>query len=154
MREELALQAKTIAELTEALEECEQELKKKLNDNWSQFQKNSEMALDAQRFQQIIKGLHVHTTVEERFEQITAKHDFECEGTLLQKIKGRGLLLVNGPERSLRLVSTKDLSLVHELERKPVVLSDETRVAGDTWGHFKTQAMSDDFDINTLSEED
>jgi len=51
------------------------------------FKKNSEKALDAERFGQITRGLHVSTTVEERFEEVTASHTFQKEGcTLLYKI--------------------------------------------------------------------
>ena len=85
---------------------------------------------------------------------MTASHDFECEGTLLHKIEGRGLLLVNGPDRRLKILDTKDLSLAVDLNRKPIVLSDQTRVAGTTWELLKDQAMNDNIDVNDLSEED
>ena len=47
----------------------------------------------------------MHTTIEEKFEQVTAKHEYECEGTLLTKIKSRNLYLVNGPARTLRVLN-------------------------------------------------
>ena len=95
----------------------------------------------------------MHTTIEEKFEQVTAKHEYECEGTLLVKLRPSNNLLVNGPNRTLRILDP-DLKLLCDLERKILVLSDQTRVMGRTWRDLKEQVMRGNLDISELSEED
>lgn len=78
------------------------------------FKKNSERTLDAERFSQITRGLHVSTTIEERFGEVNASYKFQKGGTLLCKISN-DFLLVNGPDDSLCVLSTVDLSVAKDL---------------------------------------
>jgi hypothetical protein len=78
------------------------------------FKKNSERTLDAERFSQITRGLHVSTTIEERFGEVNATYKFQKGGNLLYKINN-DLILVNGPDLGLDVLSTVDLSVVKTL---------------------------------------
>ena len=78
------------------------------------FKKNSERTLDAERFSQITRGLHVSTTIEERFGEVNASYKFQKGGTLLSKVSN-DFLLVNGDDDSLNVLSTVDLKVVKNL---------------------------------------
>jgi len=90
---------------------------------------------------------------------VTAKHDFDCEGLLLQKLENRKLLLVNGPGGSLKLLNTDDLSCSYNLEMKPFVLSDDTKIGNATWTQRREQgAMHPEYErkewYKNLNDED
>ena len=109
------MQQEEIKIFTDELKEGKDKLENQLKAQMELFKKNSEKALDAERFGQLTRGLHVTTTVEERFEEVTAKYEFQKEGTLLHKISNE-LLLVNGPDKSVDILSTKDLTVKYNLE--------------------------------------
>ena len=108
------MQQEEIKIFTEELKEGKKKLEQQLKSQMELFNKNSEKALDAERFGQITRGLHVSTTVEEKFEEVSASYNFQKEGNLLYKISN-DLILVNGPDASVDILSTKDLSVLHSL---------------------------------------
>lgn len=55
------------------------------------------------------------TTVEEKFEEVTAMYKHPKEITLLHKINHE-LILVNGPNSTVDILSTKDLKVLHNLD--------------------------------------
>ena len=79
------------------------------------FKKNSEKALDAARFGQITRGLHVSTTVEERFEEVSAIYNAQKEITLLYR-PNKDFIVVTGPNSSIDVLSAKDLSVHANLD--------------------------------------
>ena len=109
------MQQEEIKIFTEELKAGKAKLEAQLRSQMELFKRNSEMALDAERFGQLTRGLHVTTTVEERFEEVSAVYKFQKEGTLLHKVSPE-LLLVNGPDKSIDILSAKDLSVAHNLE--------------------------------------
>lgn len=58
--------------------------------------------------------MHVSTTVEEKFEEVTAVYNAQKEITLLHRIS-QDLILVNGPDSSIDILSTEDLKVLHNL---------------------------------------
>ena len=108
------MQQEEIKIFTEELKEGKKKLEQQLKSQMELFNKNSEKALDAERFGQITRGLHVSTTVEEKFEEVSASYNFQKEGNLLYKISNE-LVLVNGPDASVDILSTKDLKVLHNL---------------------------------------
>jgi len=78
------------------------------------FQTNSEKLMDAERFSSIARGLHVSSTIEEKFEEVHAVYNSPRSVTLLYKIS-QDLILVNGPNTSIDVLSTKDLKVQHNL---------------------------------------
>lgn len=78
------------------------------------FQTNSEKLIDAERFSSIVRGLHVSTTIEEKFEEVQAVYNSNRSVTLLYKIS-QDFILVNGPNASIDVLSTKDLKVQHNL---------------------------------------
>lgn len=67
-------QQNEIKDFTEGLEKGKEALELQLKTNMELFKKNSEKALDAERFSQLVQGLHVSTTIEEKFEEVTASY--------------------------------------------------------------------------------
>ena len=70
------MQQDEILIFTEELKEGKLKLEKQLQSQMELFKANSEKALDAERFGQLTRGLHVTTTVEEKFEEVTAVYKF------------------------------------------------------------------------------
>ena len=114
LKRELLQQQEEIKIFTEELKQGKEQLERQLKSQMELFKKNSERTLDAERFSQITRGLHVSTTIEERFGEVDATYKFQKGGNLLYKINN-DLILVNGPDLGLDVLSTKDLKVVKSL---------------------------------------
>jgi len=108
-------QQNEIKDFTEGLDKGKVALEQQLAKNMALFKKNSEKALDAERFSQLVQGLHVSTTVEEKFDEVTATYTAQKEVTLLAKIS-KDFMVVNGPNNSIDILSTKNLEVLHNLD--------------------------------------
>ena len=97
LKRELVMQQNEIKIFTEELQEGKIKLEQQLKSQMELFRKNSEKALDAERFGQITRGLHISTTVEEKFEEVNATYSSQKEITLLVKIDA-DTILTNGPD--------------------------------------------------------
>ena len=102
----------------------------------SQFRETNKQGMDAQRFGQIAKGLHAATT----FEEVDAKHTFDQTGSLIETLDSKHLA-VNGPNRSLDILSPQDLSVVINLNTETqmpfAVLKDDNLIwAGCNQGYL------------------
>lgn len=115
LKKELRDQQNEIKDFTDDLEKGKRALERQLKEQMEVFKKNAEKALDAERFSQITQGLHVSTTIEEKFEEVTATYTAQKEVTLLHQIS-KDLLLVNGPDNSIDILSTKTLEVIHNLD--------------------------------------
>jgi len=73
------------------------------------------MAIDCERFNQITRGLHVFSTLEQKFEEVNAVFESSKEITLLYQISP-DLILVNAPISGAIVLSAKDLKELHKLD--------------------------------------
>jgi hypothetical protein len=62
-----------------------------------------------------VQGLHVSTTIEEKFEEVTASYTAQKEVTLLAKVSNNAIV-VNGPNNSIDILSTKTLEVIANLD--------------------------------------
>lgn len=69
------------------------------------------MNVDAARFFNLAKGLHAVTT----FEHVDARHKFEGKGNFL-KVADKHHVLVNGPGKTVDVLTKRDLSKVTSLD--------------------------------------
>lgn len=104
-----------IKDFVEGLEKGKLALEHQMKKNMDLFKKNSEKALDAERFSQLVQGLHVSTTIEEKFEEVTATYTAQKEVTLLAHIS-KEAMVVNGPNNSIDVLSSKTLEVLHNLD--------------------------------------
>lgn len=115
LKRELLMQNQEITTFTQELQDGKEKLEQQLKTQMALFETNSEKILDAERFSAITRGLHVSSTVEEKFEEVQAVYNSKRSITLLYRIS-KDLILVNGPATNIDVLSTKDLKVVYTLE--------------------------------------
>lgn len=86
LKRELIMQNQEIKTFTEELHEGKEKLEQQLKSQMAMFETNSEKLVDAERFGQITRGMHVSSTVEEKFEEVCAVYNSNRPLTLLYKI--------------------------------------------------------------------
>ena len=110
MKREMLDQQNEILLYTDELRRRKQMLQTQMESTKNLFRDSNNRGIDSQRFGQIAKGLHAATS----FEESNTRKFANCTGSLLTKLDSK-LMAVSGPQNSLDILSTSDLSLVVNL---------------------------------------
>ena len=77
------MQQEEIRIFVQEMSQGKEHLSRQLESQMQLFKKYNSKALDSQHFSHITRGQHVSTTLEERFDEVSAIHYFPTRGTLL-----------------------------------------------------------------------